>query len=130
MLTDADRALIDARNFAHLGTVMPDGSPQVSVVWIDRDGDTVLVNTAEGRTKPANVRRDPRVAVSIHDQENPYSWVTIRGVVEELTHDGAKEHIDALAKKYLGKDVYPWHLPDQQRVILRIRPTAVARSGG
>lgn len=130
MLSDADRAAIDARNFAHLGTLMPDGSPHVSVVWIDRDGDTILVNTAEGRVKPRNVRLDPRVSISIHDQENPYSWVTIQGLVEGLTHEGAKEHIDALAKKYLGKDVYPWHLPDQQRVIIRIRPTSVARSGG
>ena len=129
MLTDADRAMIDARNFAHLGTLMPDGSPQVSVVWVDRDGDTILVNTAEGRAKPANVRRDPRVAVSIHDQEDPYSWIAIRGVVEELTHEGAKEHIDALAKKYLGADVYPWHQPDQQRVIMRIEVRSVARMG-
>jgi PPOX class probable F420-dependent enzyme len=128
MLNDADRTMLRGRNFAHLATLMADGSPQVSVVWIDVDGDTVLVNTAEGRTKTENVRRDPRVAVSVHDQENPYAWLTIRGVVEEATHDGAKEHIDALATKYLGKDVYPWHLPDQQRVILRIRPTSVTRS--
>ena len=103
MLTDTDRALIDARNFAHLGTVMADGSPQVSVVWIDRDGDTILVNTAEGRTKPGSVRRDPRVAVCLIDQEDPYRWVTVRGGVTGNEHDGAKEHIDALAKKYLGR---------------------------
>lgn len=129
MLTEADRAMLHGRNFAHLATLMPDGSPQVSVVWIDVDDDTILVNTAEGRTKTDNVRRDPRVAISIHDQQNPYAWLTIRGVVDETTHEGAKEHIDALAKKYLGKDIYPWHLPDQQRVILRIRPTSVSRSG-
>jgi PPOX class probable F420-dependent enzyme len=127
MLNDADRAMLEARNFAHLATVMADGSPQVSVVWVDLDGDTILVNSAEGRTKTRNVRRDPRVALSVYDQQNPYSELMVRGRVVELTHDGAKEHIDSLAKKYLGKDIYPWHQPDQQRVILRIEIESVAR---
>jgi PPOX class probable F420-dependent enzyme len=87
------------------------------------------VNTAEGRTKTDNVRRDPRVALSVYDQQNPYSELMIRGRVVEMVHDGAKEHIDALAKKYLGKDVYPWHTPDQQRVIMRIEVGSVARMG-
>jgi PPOX class probable F420-dependent enzyme len=106
---------------------MPDGSPQVSVVWVDLDGDAILVNSAEGRAKTRNARRDPRVALSIYDREDPYSELVLRGRVVELTHEGAKEHIDALAKKYLGKDVYPWHQPDQQRVILRIQVDAVGR---
>jgi PPOX class probable F420-dependent enzyme len=127
MLNDADRAMLEARNFAHLATVMADGSPQVSVVWVDLDGDTILINSAEGRTKTRNVRRDPRVALSVYDQQNPYSELMVRGRVVELTHDGAKEHIDSLAKKYLGKDIYPWHQPDQQRVILRIEIESVAR---
>jgi len=130
MLTDTDRAMLQGRNFAHLATVMPDGSPQVSVVWIDVDDDgTVLVNSAEGRTKTDNVRRDPRVALSVYDQENPYAQLMIRGRVVAMIHEGAKEHIDALAKKYLGADVYPWHQPDQQRVIMRIEVRSVARMG-
>jgi PPOX class probable F420-dependent enzyme len=96
-------------------------------VWVDLDGDTILINSAEGRTKTRNVRRDPRVALSVYDQQNPYSELMVRGRVVELTHDGAKEHIDSLAKKYLGKDIYPWHQPDQQRVILRIEIESVAR---
>jgi PPOX class probable F420-dependent enzyme len=129
MLTDADRAMLEGRNFAHLATVMPDGSPQVSVVWIDVDGDAILVNSAEGRTKTRNIERDPRVALSVYDQENPYRQLMVRGRVVDATHEGAKEHIDALAKKYLGTDVYPWHRPDQQRVIFRIEIDAIARMG-
>ncbi len=128
-LSDAARALLEGRNFAHLATVMPDGSPQVSAVWVDYDGKHVLVNTAEGRQKPRNLRRDPRVAVSVLDQDNPYAMVTIRGRVVELTHDGADEHIDSLSKKYLGQDTYPYRQPGDQRVIVKIEPLHVSTYG-
>lgn len=122
MLTERDRRILEAPNFASIATAMPDGAPQVSTVWIDLDGDEVLVNTGEGRVKTENVRRDARVAISVVDQqEDPYEQVVIRGSVVEITAEGADEHIDRLAKKYLGLDSYPWREPGERRVILRIR---------
>ena len=112
-------------NFAHLATIMPDGSPQVTPVWVEMEGDRIAVNTAEGRIKPRNVRRDPRVAISIVRQENPYQAAYIRGRVVELRHEGADESIDRLAKKYIGEDRYPWRAPGEQRLILIIEPERV-----
>lgn len=124
-LSDGVRKLLEGPNFAHLATIMPDGSPQVTAVWVDYDGRYVLVNTAEGRQKPRNLRSNPRVALSIVNQENPYVSASIRGRVVELTHDGADEHIDKLAKKYLGEDSYPFRQPGEQRVIVKIEPEGV-----
>jgi len=116
--------LIEGKNFAHFATLMPDGSPQISVVWIDREGDIILVNTAKGRVKEKNVKRDPRVALSIADQQNPYHAAFIRGRVLEVTSNGAEAHIDKLAKKYLGEDKYP-RAPSEKRVIIKIEPTHI-----
>jgi len=113
------RALFEGKNFAHVATLMKDGSPQVSVVWCDIEGDRIIVNTAEGRAKPRNVRRDPRVAVSIADQKNPERAAFIRGRVVEITREGAEDHIDKLARKYRGAD-YTDHSPDRPRVLLYI----------
>ncbi len=121
-LDDKARKLIQGKNFGHLATIRWDGSPHVTPVWVDLDNDQVLVNTSEGRVKERNVRRDDRVAISIADQENPYEYVQIRGHVAEVTRDGADEHIDKMAKKYVGEDKYPWRTPDEKRVILRIKP--------
>lgn len=129
MLNDADRALLRAPNFASLATTMADGGPQASTVWIDVDGDDVLVNTAEGRTKTLNMRRDPRVAVCLFDQRDPYRQLMLRGHVIGFTHEGADAHIDALAGKYTGADVWAGHRPDRQRVIVRIAVDHVARMG-
>ncbi len=128
-LSDGVRKLLESPNFAHLATVMPDGSPQVTPVWVDYDGSHVLVNTAEGRQKPRNLRRDPRVALSVVDQGNAYAWVAIRGRVVELTHENADEHIDRLSKKYLGRDSYPARKAGEQRVIVKIEPEHVASMG-
>ena len=128
-LSDGVRKLLESPNFAHLATVMPDGSPQVTPVWVDYDGEHVLVNTAEGRQKPRNLRRDPRVALSVVDQGNAYAWVAIRGRVVELTHENADEHIDRLSKKYLGRDSYPARKAGEQRVIVKIEPEHVASMG-
>jgi PPOX class probable F420-dependent enzyme len=118
--------IIKKKNFAFLGTLMKDGSPQVSPVWIDiTDNNTILINTAKGRIKHKNVSRDPRVSISLIDYENPYSMVTIRGQVVEQTRNGADEHIDKLAKKYLNADRYPGHSPNIKRIILKIRPEKV-----
>jgi len=127
MLTDADRRLLGPPQFAVLTTLMPDGSPQASTVWVDTDGDDVLVNTAEGRVKPANVRRDPRVAVTVWDRDDPYRQVLIRGQVTEITHQGAEDHIDELSRRYTGTFPYPWRSDGEVRVILRIRPETVTR---
>lgn len=126
-LTEKCRALIDAPNFAYLATLDPDGAPQVSPVWIDRDGDTILVNTATGRTKDRNMRHDPRVAISIADVDNPYSKSDIRGRVIGIVESGSEpdDHIDALAKKYTGADRYAGHKDTEDRVIFRIEPTRV-----
>jgi PPOX class probable F420-dependent enzyme len=117
--------LLSGKHFAHVATLMPDGSPQVSPVWVDIEDGLVLFNTAEGRLKPENLRRDPRVAISITDDENPYENVLIRGKAVELTHDGADEHIDALANRYMGVDEYPLRQPGEERVIVKIEPDKV-----
>jgi PPOX class probable F420-dependent enzyme len=117
--------LLKDKTFAHVATLMPDGSPQVSPIWIDMEGDQVVFNTAEGRLKPINLRHDPRVAVSMTDPENPYEHLLIRGRVTELTHEGADAHIDALASRYLGVDKYPWAEPNEQRVIVKLDPSKV-----
>jgi len=125
-LSPGVRKLFTEPNFGQLATIMPDGSPQVTTVWVDLDGDHILVNTAEGRVKPRNVRRDPRVAVAIADKDNPYSNASIRGRVVEVTNEGAEEHIDKLAKKYLGQDKYPFRQPGERRVIFVIEPQHVS----
>src|ERR687887_106334 len=117
--------IIQKNSFAFLGTLMKDGSPHVTPVWIDIVDNTILINTAEGRIKTKNVSRDPRVSISLIDDENPYSMVTIRGQVIEQTTFGADEHIDKLANKYLNTDKYPGHSPNIKRVILRIRPEKI-----
>jgi PPOX class probable F420-dependent enzyme len=117
--------IIKQRNFAFFATLSKDGSPQVTPTWIDIDDTTILINTAEGRIKQRNVSRDPRVSISLVDEENPYSMVTIKGRVIEQTNDGADEHIDKLAKKYLNIDKYPGHSPSIKRVILKIKPEKV-----
>src|ERR671919_1301432 len=117
--------LIDGRNFAFLATVKKDGSPQVTPTWIDRDKDIILINTAEGRIKHKNVTKDPRVAISLVDDQNPYSMVTISGRVIEQTNEGANDHIDKLARKYLKAEKYPGHSPDVKRIILKIKPEKI-----
>jgi len=111
--------IIDGKNFAYLATTMADGSPHVSPVWIDRDGDLLLINTVPGRMKHRNVSRDPRVAISLMQMKNPYRHLLIKGRVIEQTQQGALNHIDRLARKYLGKN-YPWK--DRNRIVLRIKP--------
>lgn len=124
-LTDSAIGLLKGKNIAFVASLMKDGGPQITPVWIDYDGQYVLVNTAEGRVKQKNFQRDPRVAISIIDPTNPYNTVSIRGTVREQVSDGADDHIDKLAKKYLGLDKYPFMAPGEKRVILRIIPEKV-----
>ena len=127
-LTPEAVKLIEGRNFAHLATISNDGSPHVAPVWIDHDGDVILINTAMGRIKQKNTTNDPRVSISIVDQNNPYTRVTIKGKVTQQTKQGADAHIDKLAKKYTGSDKYQNRQPGEQRVILRIEPLSVLSS--
>ena len=124
-IDDSTIQLLTGKNFAFVSTLMKDGSPQITPTWIDFDGNTILINTAQGRTKQKNVSRDQRVAVSIVDQNNPYHMVTIRGKVTEQTSKGADEHIDKLAKRYLGVDKYPFRSPTEKRVIIKVAPENV-----
>src|SRR5713226_3720313 len=121
-IPDKYRDLFSKRAFASLGTLMPDGRPQVTPVWCDLDGEHVIVNTAKGRQKDKNIRRDPRVALAVTDPENPYRYLEIRGRVVEITEQGADEHIDKMAKKYLGADKYPYRQAGEVRLILKIQP--------
>jgi PPOX class probable F420-dependent enzyme len=123
------RDLFSKRAFASLGTLMPDGSPQVTPVWCDLEGDKVIFNSAKGRQKDKNVRRDPRVALAIVDPENPYRYLEIRGKVVEITERGADEHIDKMAKKYLDVDKYPYRQADEVRVIYKIQPEHTTMMG-
>jgi PPOX class probable F420-dependent enzyme len=119
----------EKKAFAHVGTVMPDGSPQVTPMWFDVEDGLIRVNSARGRVKDRNMRRTPAVALSIMDPDNAYRYLGIRGRVVEVTEQGADAHIDALAKKYLGKDRYPWRQPGEVRVTYKIRPERAAGMG-
>ena len=125
-LPDLARRLLDGKNFATVATVMGDGRPQASVIWIHTDGPHIVFNTAEGRVKPKNMRRDARVAIAVFDMENPYQQAMIQGRVVAMEHEGAEESIDAMTKKYLDLDSYPHRREGEQRVIVKVAPEKVA----
>ena len=123
---DPWRDLLDSKKtFAHIATLMPDGTPQVTPVWIDYKNGKVLVNSAKGRVKVRNMKEGSAVAISITDPDNPYRYVQIRGKVTRVTEEGAAKHIDAMAKKYLGQDKYPFAKPGEVRVLFEIEPLNV-----
>jgi PPOX class probable F420-dependent enzyme len=130
MIPESHRDIFERESYAHLATVMPDGTPQVTPVWVDHeDGEYVLVNTARGRRKEKNIRRDPKVGVSVLDPDDPYRYVSVRGTAE-LTEEGAVEHIDELAQRYMGVEEYPHHGAESgARVIVRISADEVVTSG-
>jgi len=121
--------LFQKKAFAHLATLMPDGKPQVTPVWVDYDGKYVLINTAEGRLKDKNMQRDGRIALSLTDPDNPYRYLEVRGKIAERTRQGADAHIDAMAKKYLGQDKYPFRQPGEVRVIYKVMPERSTSTG-
>lgn len=123
------RDILEGKNFAYIATLMPGGAPQNTPVWIDVDGDIVVFNTADGRQKARNLDRDGRVAIAVHDSENPYRYLQIRGHVVEKAFEGADAHIDKLAKKYMGVDLYPGHTDTEKRVIYRIQADSVQTMG-
>jgi PPOX class probable F420-dependent enzyme len=128
-ITPALEQLLKEASYGQLATVMPNGAPQLTQVWVDTDGEHVLVNTVATHQKVKNIRHDPRVAVNVHDPAQPYRIANIRGRVVDVTSAGADEHIDRLAKKYLGADQYPFRRPDQQRIILKIQPERIHSIG-
>jgi PPOX class probable F420-dependent enzyme len=115
--------------FANLATLMPDGSPQVTPVWLDYVGGAIRINTAMGRVKARNLKVGSPVALAIMDPDEPYRYLQVRGRVRRVVEDGADEHIDALAKKYLGKDKYPFRQPGEIRVIYEIEPKSASGMG-
>ncbi|HXU40622.1 MAG TPA: PPOX class F420-dependent oxidoreductase [Blastocatellia bacterium] len=121
--------LFEKKAFANLATVNADGTPQVTPVWVDYDGDYVLVNSARGRRKDKNMERNRAVALSIQDPDNPYRYLEVRGSVAEITEQNADTHIDKMAKKYIGQDKYPWSKPDEVRVIYKIKPEHTSQMG-
>ena len=123
------RDLLDKKSFAHIATISADGTPQVTPVWIDYDGTHIRFNTARGRVKTRNLERNPVVALSIQDPENPYRYVQVKGRVTEMTEKGADAHIDALAKKYLGQDRYPYRRDGEVRVTVKITPEKIQTMG-
>jgi PPOX class probable F420-dependent enzyme len=118
--------LFEKKAFGSLATLMPDGTLQVTPVWVDFDGKRVIVNSARGRRKDRNMNAGASVALAIMDPDNPYRYLEVRGRVAEVTEQGADEHIDRMAKKYLGQDKYPFREPGEVRVIYRIDPTAAS----
>ena len=124
-LSEKAKKIIDGKNFASVATLMPDGSPQVAPVWVDRDGDTIILNAARSRQRTKNLKKDPRVAISIFEQSNPYSNVSIRGKASEITEKGAEEHIDKMNMKYNGTPKYANHDPNDPRVIIRVEATKI-----
>ena len=126
-LSEALKSLLDTPVFVTIGTLQPDGSPQMSPVWVKRDGDDVLISTTAGRRKERNMRRDPRVSVVVQPADAPYSYAEIRGSAE-LTTEGGQELIDELSMKYTGKpyaEFNPRSGEDGERVVVRIRPRKV-----
>jgi PPOX class probable F420-dependent enzyme len=121
--------LFTKKAFASLATLMPDGRPQVTPVWCDYDGSSVIVNSARGRRKDLNMRAEPRVSLAIIDPENPYRYLEVRGKVTEITESGADAHINKMAKKYLGVDQYPYRQPGEVRVLYKIKPEQVSSMG-
>jgi len=128
-IPDRYRDLFTKPAFAHLATLMPDGTPQVTPVWVDLQDGLVVVNSAKGRQKDRNLRRDPRVALAISDPDNPYRYLQVRGRVVGIDEQGADAHIDKMAKKYLNKDKYPLRQPGEVRVLYKIQPERIQAFG-
>ena len=121
--------LFQKKSFGHLATLLPNGTPQTSPVWVDFDNTHVLVNSSRGRLKDKNMRQRPQVALSIQDPDDPYRYLEVRGRVVEITEQGADEHIDRMAKRYLGLDRYPYRQPGEVRVIYKIKPDRTSAIG-
>ncbi|MFC7331146.1 PPOX class F420-dependent oxidoreductase [Marinactinospora rubrisoli] len=121
-LPEQRAGILSKRAFAHVATLGPRGEPQSSPVWVDWDGEFVRFSQTTGRQKYRNLRREPRIALSVHDPDEPYRYLEIRGTVDRIEDDTDRSFINGLARKYLGEDVYPWDGPDARRVVVYVRP--------
>ncbi|GIU84887.1 MAG: putative pyridoxamine 5'-phosphate oxidase [Acidimicrobiales bacterium] len=129
VIPESHRDILEKKAFAHVATIGPDGAPQCNPVWFDWDGEILRFSQTKARQKYKNLLRDPRIAVSVIDPDNPYRYVEIRGVVEGIDDDENNEFIDRMAKKYIDQDHYPWHQPGDERVVVRVRPTKATYMG-
>lgn len=129
MIPDSHRDLVTGRSFAHVATIGPDGEPQSTPVWIDSDGERIRFSQTTDRQKLQNVQRDPRIALSMIDLENPYRYLEVRGRVVDVSDDEGKAFIDSMAKKYLGQDTYPYHQPGDHRVVVTVEPEHTTQMG-
>jgi len=125
-LPESAKKVLEDKAYGHVVTRSASGSPQVTMVWVDVEGDEVLFNTAEGRKKPQNLRRDPRVVISVQHRTDPQAYMVVYGTAT-ITEAGADAHIDKLAKRFLGVDKYPFRQPGEKRVLVRVK---VDRLGG
>ena len=125
-LTDKQARLFQDRNFGAVATIRPDGTPHVTPVWVDYDGEHVVFNTATGRAKWRHMRRDPRVTIEVYAQDDPYEYVTVTGTAELVEGDEANHHIDKLSEKYTGNPKFQSHRPGERRVIVRVTPERVS----
>ena len=128
-ITGRGEELLKAKNFCHVATLRTDGTIHGVPVWVDLQDGRPVVNSAEGRGWVRNLERDPHATLTVQNMENPYEYLEVRGRVAEITRDGADEHIDSLAKKYLGLDAYPFRQPGEQRVIIKVAPESVTHRG-
>ena len=127
-LSARERAFLENPYVGVVTDLRPDGSPHSTIVWVDVDDDGVSFNTAWPRAKPRYIEADPRVSLTVVDPGDPYRWVALSGTAA-LVDEGANEQIDRLAKKYVGRDSYPWHKPEERRVTVRISPTRIESRG-
>jgi PPOX class probable F420-dependent enzyme len=121
--------LLTKQSFAHVATIGPDGAPQCNPVWIDWDGEHILFSQTTVRQKLRNLQRNPRIALSLTDPSNPYRYLEVRGVVESVEDDPDRAFINKMAKKYMGQDVYPYHRPGDERVVVKVRPVSTTQMG-
>lgn len=129
MIPDGNRDLLEDRSFAHVATLGPSGEPQSNPVWIDWDGKHVRFSQTKSRQKYANLRRDPRLALSMIDRDNPYRYLEIRGRVVDVEEDPDNAFIDKLAHKYLGVEKYPYHQPGDERIVIVVAPEHTTNMG-
>ena len=123
-LPEAAKKMLQDKAYGHVITFDPKGKPQVTMVWVDADGDEVLFNTAEGRRKEKNLHTNPRVIISVQDRNNPQAYLVVHGTAA-ITEAGADSHIDKLAKRFLGVDKYPYRQPGEKRLMIRVKPDRV-----
>jgi PPOX class probable F420-dependent enzyme len=130
MIPESHKGLLEGPVYAVATTIMPDGQPQSTVVWVDYDGTYIRMNTAQGRQKPRNIAQNPKVTLVLMDPQDPYHWMEIRGLVEAMTEEGGREHIEALSQKYMGQKYYGGFnkrtTPEQEtRLLVKIKPVRV-----